>query len=67
MFSLLGRRHGLAFWQKNRRLERPGDLSVQRHFLALVPGQRAAHGGRQLREGLDQGVPDQVGGVPPVG
>jgi hypothetical protein len=53
--------------EEHRHLERPGDLSVQRHFLALVPGQRAAHGGRQLREGLDEGVPDQVGGVPPVG
>ena len=45
-----GRCHGLAFSQKNTGMpKRCGDVGVQRHLLALVPGQRPAQVRRQLR------------------
>ena len=53
--------------EEHRHAQRLGDLGVQRHLAALVPGQRPA----QLRpagaERGDDGVADRVGGVPPAG
>src|SRR5262249_54103747 len=41
------------------------DPLVVEHLVALVPGQRAAQTGRKPREGVDKGVADRLGGVPP--
>ena len=68
MFSLVGRCHGLALSQKeHRHPQRPGDLAVQRHLLALIPGQRATQMRGEPGEGHDEGVADRVGGVVTAG
>jgi len=48
----------------NRHAERGGDLAVQRHLLALVPGKRAAQLWRDLAQRGNEGVADRLGGVP---
>jgi hypothetical protein len=44
--------------------QRLGDLAVQRHLLALIPGQRPAQLRGQWRQGRYQCVADRPGGVP---
>ena len=48
----------------HRHAQRGGDLGVQRHLAALVPGQRPAQLRRQVLHRVDDGVADGVGGVP---
>jgi hypothetical protein len=44
--------------------KRCGDLGVQRHLAALIPGQGPAQLRRQVFHRVDDGVADGVGGVP---
>ena len=50
--------------EEHRHAQRGADLAVQRHLLALVPGQRPAQPRRELAERGDQRVADRLGGVP---
>jgi len=53
--------------EEHRHAQHLGDLAVQRHFLALIPGQRPAQLRGQWRQGRYQCVADRLGGVPAPG
>jgi hypothetical protein len=64
VFSLLPRCHGLWIAEVDSHVCVRGESDVLRHFLALVPGQRAAQLGRQLgnlaRQGCTRDLPEFV-------